>query len=268
MQVPGPGRFRLSPQPCRKSSRTFLSLATIYGKFRLVFVLGLVALTSCAPTWVAAKYQKPTQFATWVNLPPAAYKIQPGDDLSVILPFNPELNHEAPVAPDGSWTMPLAGTVSLTGLTVTQAAGSINTALAKHNVIANAYASVSIRQYAGQVYVGGFVGHPGGVPLQSGMDVLQAITAAGGMQTTARTHEVVLIRRSPDGRPMLRTIDIDALTRTGDPNQEVALQPSDTIFVPQSSISEVDQWVDEHITKVVPFNPSVNYNLGNGVKVP
>jgi polysaccharide biosynthesis/export protein PslD len=243
-------------------------MASLLTKFRLVSVLTILALTSCAPTWVAAKYQQPSRFATWVKLPPSAYKIQPGDDLSVVLPFNPELNFEAPVAPDGTWTMPLGGAVPVAGFTVSQAADNIDTALAKNGVTANGYASVSIRQYAGQVYVGGFVTHPGAVPLQNGMDVLQAITVAGGMQSTARSHEVVLIRRSPDGRPMLRTIDVDALTRDGDPSQEVALQPSDTIFVPQSSIAEVDQWVEQYLTKVVPFNPTINYNFGNGNKIP
>jgi len=62
---------------------------------------------------------------------------------------------------------------------------------------------------------------------------------------------------------MLRTIDIDALTHTGDPNQAVVLQASDTIFVPKSSIAEVDQWVDQHINQALPFNKGLNYTYTN-----
>jgi hypothetical protein len=80
---------------------------------------------------------------------------------------------------------------------------------------------------------------------------------------TARTNEVVLIRRSPDGRPMLRTIDIDALTHRGDPAQDVILQATDTIFVPKSSIAEVDQWVDQYIDKVIPFQRGFDYTISN-----
>ncbi|WP_051543076.1 polysaccharide biosynthesis/export family protein [Acetobacter papayae] len=105
---------------------------------------------------------------------------------------------------------------------------------------------------------------PGAVPMQSDMDVLQAITAAGGLMDTARTGEVVVIRRSPDGRPMLRSVNLTALIRRADPQQSVALQPSDTIFVPETSSVEADQWVDRYITRIVPFNQSINYNVGSG----
>jgi hypothetical protein len=29
-------------------------------------------------------------------------------------------------------------------------------------------------------------------------------------------------------------------------------------------VVEVDQWVDRYITRIVPFNQSINYNVGSG----
>ncbi|WP_019937761.1 polysaccharide biosynthesis/export family protein [Bordetella sp. FB-8] len=230
---------------------------------RLVCALALVptCLTGCSTTWVDAKYQQPANFSTWVNAAPAQYLIQPGDDVAITLPLNSELNQNGLVAPDGTFTMTLAGVLPAAGRTTTQFADIIDKALAANDVVANAHASVRVAKYGGHVYVDGQVGKPGAVPLSADMTVIQAIAAASGMKDTARSDEVVLIRRSPvDGRPMLRTIDIDALTHTGDPNQAVVLQASDTIFVPKSSIAEVDQWVDQHLNQAVPFSKSVGYS--------
>ncbi|WP_028228899.1 polysaccharide biosynthesis/export family protein [Paraburkholderia ferrariae] len=237
-------------------------------RLRPVFVLVLMLLAACTRTWVEPQYQRPASFATWVDTTPSVYRIQPGDDLSVVLPFNGELNYRGPVAPDGTLSMPFAGTVPAAGLSVAQLAGNIDKALAANGVAAHAQASVAIAQSSSHVYVGGQVAKPGEIPLHPGMNVMQAVIAAQGLLDTARTHEIVLIRRSPDGRPMLRTIDVDAFTQTGDPAQDVVLQTADVVFVPKSSIAEVDQWVDQYIDKVLPFNRGFDYTISNNPTYP
>ncbi|MEX3951605.1 polysaccharide biosynthesis/export family protein [Paraburkholderia sp. EG287B] len=226
-------------------------------------VLGLLTLTACTQTWVEPQFQQRAQFAAWSQATPGVYRIEPGDDLSVVMPFNAELNFRGSVAPDGGLTMPFAGTIPAAGLTVAQLGDAINKALAANGMAKNAHASIAIVQSAAKVYVAGQVGRPGEIALHTGMSVLQAISAAQGLLDTARTNEVVLIRRSPDGRPMLRTIDLDALTHRGDPTQDVVLQATDTIFVPKSSIAEVDQWVDQYIDKVIPFQRGFDYTISN-----
>jgi polysaccharide biosynthesis/export protein PslD len=230
-------------------------------KLRPAFALVLMSLAACTKTWVEPQYQRPASFATWVDTTPGIYHLQPGDELSVVLPFNGELNYRGTVAPDGMLTMPFAGTVQAAGLSVTQLASNINKALAANGVTADAHAAVGITQSSSRVYVGGQVAKPGEIPLRPGMSAMQAIFAAQGLLDTARTNEIVLIRRAPDGRPMLRTIDVDAMTHQGDPNQDVVLQASDTLFVPKSSIGEVDQWVDQYINKVLPFDRGFDYTI-------
>lgn len=226
-------------------------------------LVALFCLTSCTAKWVKAPEDQKSKFATWVDAPRSDYKVVPGDDLSALFPLNPELNYEAPVAPDGDWSMPLAGTIKAGGQTLEQINQSINHTLAQKRITPDAYASVSVRSYAGRIYVAGQVKKPGPVSIQNDMDALQAISAAGGFLDSARSKEIVVIRRSADGRPMVRAVNINALIRHGDPQQAVVLQAFDTIFVPQSSIVEADQWVEKYITKIVPFNQSLNYNIGN-----
>ena len=228
-----------------------------------VLALVLTTLSACSHTWVQSEYQKPQGFATWSEAPVTAYRIQPGDDLSIVLPFNAELNYRGPVAPDGTLTMPFAGSIQAGGLTTVELANSLDKVLANNGVTSNARASVGIAQSAGRVFVGGQVKQPGEIALHAGMSVMQAIIAAQGLLDTARSHEVVLIRRSPDGRPMVRTIDLDAFTHRGDPSQDVVLQATDTIFVPKSSIAEVDQWVDQNLNQAIPFSKGFSYSITN-----
>jgi polysaccharide biosynthesis/export protein PslD len=226
--------------------------------FRPALVLALIALTGCTRTWVEPAHQRPADFATWVDTPSVAYRIQPGDELSIVFPMHTELNYRGTVAPDGLLALPFAGTIPAGGQSASQLGERIDTALVANGVASNTHASVGVVQS----------GDAGEVPLRPGMSVMQAIISAQGLLDTARTHEVVVIRRAPDGRPMLRTVDIDGLTQRGDPHQEIVLQASDTVFVPKSSIAEVDQWVDQYIDKVLPFNRGFDYTISNNPVYP
>lgn len=219
----------------------------------------LTVVTGCAPS-VEPRPQQADGFPSLVAQAPE-YRVGPGDELAVVLPYNAELNYEGPIGPDGRFTMPVVGTVPVGGQTVPEVEAGINRALAERRVVREAHASVSIRHYAQVVYVGGEVKLPGAVNLRNRMDPLQAIAVAGGLLDTARSSQVVLIRPGADGKPMLRTVDLDALIHSGDPAQAVALQPQDTIFVPKSSIAEVDLWIDQYINRTLPFNRSVNYTI-------
>jgi len=179
----------------------------------------------------------------------------------------PELNYEGPVGPDSRFTMPVAGTIVTLGKTVPEVEAAISSALEARHIAAGAAVSVSIRRYAQVIYVGGEVRTPGAIPLQSRMDPLQAITMAGGLLDTARSSEVVIIRRGADGQPELRVVDINAYIKSGASAEAPPLRAQDTIFVPKSSIAEVDLWIDQYINKTLPFNRGLSYtfnsNLGN-----
>ena len=56
--------------------------------------------------------------------------------------------------------------------------------------------------------VGGAVKQPGIIPLRGPRGVVEAVIGAGGFEHDARMNEVVLIRRGPGNRPMLRTVDV------------------------------------------------------------
>jgi len=233
-------------------------------RLALLFLVATLAagLTACGPSRVSSPGS--TSFRLIGDAVPT-YQVGPGDILSVVLPYNPELNFEASVGPDGRFTMPVIGSIPAGGKTVPEIEANIDQALVERRIARNSQPSVNIRQYAPVIYVGGEVRQPGVIPLRNRMDPLQAISSAGGPLETARTDEVVVIRTGPDGRPMLRLVNLDALTESGDPNQAIALQPQDTVFVPRTAIAAIDQWVDQYLNKTIPFNRGVTYTFSKNL---
>lgn len=223
-------------------------------------IISALLLAGCAE--VSPRYQQPDAFAALAELPPS-YIVGPGDELSVVFPFNAELNYEGPVGPDSTFTLPVAGTVSTAGKTSTQVEEAISQALTERKIARNPAVSISIRRYAQVVYVGGEVRTPGAIPLQNRMDPLQAVIAAGGALDTARTSQAVIIRRGADGKPLLRVVNLDKLIHTGDEAQAIALRPLDSIFIPKTSIAEANLWVDQYINKILPFQRGFSYTINS-----
>ncbi len=193
----------------------------------------------------------------------STYRIAPGDELSVTFPYNFELNHDGPVGPDGRFTMTFIGELPVSGLTISEATELIAKSLLDQGIVANAHPALAIHKYTLNVFVGGEVKAPGMVTLTTGMDALQAVLVAGGMLETAKTGHVAIIRRNENNTPKIIYLDLNGYTR-GKPTATTAmLEPHDVIFVPRSSIAEVDRWIDDYINRTIPFGRNLNYNAGN-----
>jgi protein involved in polysaccharide export with SLBB domain len=87
------------------------------------------------------------------------------------------------------------------------------------------------------------------------------VVMAGGFLTTAEPKRVAIIRRGPDGRPMLRYVNLGDAVRHAPDVDAVPLRRFDVVFVPRSGIANVDLWVQQHISGVVPVQFS--YATGN-----
>ncbi len=60
---------------------------------------------------------------------------------------------------------------------------------------------------------------------------------------------------------MLRTVDLAKFVAGTE--ADVPLMGSDIVFVPKSTIAEVDLFVEQFITRVLPFERNFNYTLGS-----
>lgn len=190
------------------------------------------------------------------------YRIRPGDELDIKFFYTQELNETASVRPDGFITLQLLDDVQVAGLTPGELDRQLTKAYAPF--IRTPNISVIVRAYKGfRAYVGGQVAVPQLVPLEGGMSVMQAIYRAGGNLPGAHMESIILIRKGEDGRPMPYHLNLgdEAVTR-GLPDLQVALAPSDVIYVPRSPIANANLWVQQYITDLVLFK---GVQLGFGV---
>lgn len=227
----------------------------------LYLALGLLVagLTGCTGNAVQPpELTKPAAFAPWVA-EDDAYRIGAGDEIEVRLPYNGEYNDRIVVGPDGRFTLPLIGEVVGVGKTVAALTAELEARFSRDLV--RPRVTVAIRNYASQrVFVGGEVNNPGLFTLPARIGAMEAILMANGFMDSARTSEVVLIRRGAEGRPMMRTVDVAGFVAGRE--ADVPLHAFDIIFVPKSTIAEVDQFVEQFINRVVPFQRGFTYTMG------
>lgn len=201
--------------------------------------------------------QKRSAFDPWTEQAPT-YRFNPGDKVRVFYERTPELNEIVLIGPDGNIGLRAAGRVPAAGRTAEELEFAITRAASR---ILNApIVLISLDDTAGAIFhVGGSVKDPGTYPLVGRVGVLEAIIRARGFELDARMTQVILIRRGPASRPMLRTVDIRNFAATADISDDVPLAPGDIIYVPRSRIGELDLWVEQFINRVVPFNKSFSY---------
>ena len=224
-----------------------------------ILLCGCVQHVTAVPTRVGG-------FAPWSDEVPA-HRLTAGDEMDIRFLLNPELNDaKLVIGPDGQVTVPLLGPVVAAGLTVAEFRAKLEQAYASKLRVADL--DVVLRGYSSsRIFVGGEVKTPGVLPLIGRTDVLQGVLQAGGFLDTARTDEVVVIRRRADNTPMLRTVNLNRYAGTVNPADDIPLQAADVIFVPKSDIASFDLFVDQYLNKSIPFTKGFDYTAGGAGKI-
>jgi protein involved in polysaccharide export with SLBB domain len=179
----------------------------------------------------------------------AEYRLRVGDEVGLDFKYEDALDSQRiMVLPDGRITLPGGvDPVMARGHSVVELDSMLTAAYAKD--YRNPDLSVMIESLADlRVYVMGYVKRPGEVELPpQGMNVVQAIAAAGGFDEDAATSETVLMRVTEEGF-LLRQIDLGHLEHRGIPDfQALDLQPYDVLFVPRSPIGDFGYFADTFI---------------------
>jgi len=168
-------------------------------------------------------------WATGAMAQDANYTVKPGDMLSISVWKEPDLQRPALVRPDGSFSFPLVGEVDAKGKTVADLNKLMTQRLAKY--ISDPVVTVSVQEIKGnKVYVIGQVNRPGEFIMNPTVDVMQALSMAGGTTPFAALGDIVVLRRSPAGKQSIpfRYNDVVKGRRT---DQNIDLQAGDVVVV-------------------------------------
>ncbi len=227
-----------APTPFQLCAVRFIRLA--------ILLASVLAAAGCAST--TANLQAPPPLpATQAKL-----ILQPGDQIELKFPYWQELNDTQTIRPDGYINLQLIDAVKAQGLTPEE----LDEKLTKlyESKIKNPVISVVVRSLVDQrIYVGGEVNKPGLLTLQGDVNVLQAVFNAGGFNEYANPGDVIVIRKAKDGKPVPYIVDLSKSLSGQNPGGDFSLQPDDVVYVPKTTIANLDKFVNQYIAELFMF---------------
>ncbi len=124
-----------------------------------------------------------------------AYKINAGDILEISVWKEEALQRELRVLPDGSISFPLAGVILVAGKTIKEIQTEFTKKLSEY--ITEPVVNITVKAVDGHViYILGQVKAPGRFIMQQPMDIMQALSLAGGLTTFAKSNNIMILRRN------------------------------------------------------------------------
>lgn len=179
------------------------------------------------------------------------FQLGPGDRIQITVWQHSDLDMDVRIAPDGTISFPLLGTVELAGRTYGEIRDLLTESIATY--YKDPQVAVNIVELQSQkVLVLGEVSAPGVLQLSQEMSVLEALTRTGGINQYSRTNNVLLVRGGLE-EPALYTIDVQSIFAEGRMDQMVYLQQGDIVVVPTRTITNASRFFREVSGVLAPF---------------
>jgi polysaccharide biosynthesis/export protein len=197
--------------------------------------------STSAPASTPAPTPVPVSVAPVAPLPRAthpAYRINPGDEIEVYVWGEDRLQRSSRVLPDGSFSFPLVGKIDAAGRLPTELESIISVGLKDQYRGPVPQVTVSVRSPSGlQFSVIGRVRTPGIFTPGRNVNLLEALSFAGGTDEFAKVDGIVVIRKSGSGIQTIRA-QLGAALKGNIPSGEAGqrliplIESGDTIIVP------------------------------------
>jgi polysaccharide export outer membrane protein len=165
------------------------------------------------------------------SVDPDKFLIGNDDVLAINVWKETELSRSVPVRSDGKISLPLVGEVQASGQTPRQLEQAIAVKLKSY--ISEPEVTVIVQQINSQKFnILGQVARPGSYPLTNSITVLDAIAVASGFRDFAKKQSIYILRQNPGGGQSRIPFNYKDVIRGKNAEQNVRLQPRDTIVVP------------------------------------
>lgn len=158
------------------------------------------------------------------------YRVNAGDTLEISVWQEADLQREVLVRPDGGMSFPLAGEIQAEGRTVAQIREELSSRLSRY--IPDLVLTVTVTDVSGnRIFVVGQVVNPGMFVMNPDLDVMQALSLAGGTTPFASLGNIRILRRQGTERSA-HAFDFTAVSRGRSLDQNIVLQSGDVVVVP------------------------------------
>ena len=181
----------------------------------------IITLMTAIPLW--AGDQAPTTTTR-------DYIIGPGDTIDISVWNNEALTKQVTVLPDGKIHFPLIGEVVVGGKTLVDLEKELKQKIG--TFVPAPDLTVMVQQVNSMlIYVIGKVNRPGRFALNTNINVLQALTMAGGLNTFAKRNKIKIFRETKDTTVIL-PFEYDEVTEGENLEQNIELRRGDIVVVP------------------------------------
>jgi polysaccharide export outer membrane protein len=189
--------------------------------------------------------------------------LEPGDVLEIKFFYTPELDVTQTIRPDGRISLQLIGDIIAEGKTPEQLRSEL-WSLYKPRLKDPEITILIKSLYARRVFVAGQVTKPGPIEMPGDITLMEAIMEAGGFDLEHAELENIVVIRNENQKRRGYVFNLKP-TLEGQTPEPFFLKPRDIVYVPQTRITEVDQWIDQHINKMIPRLPFYfTYPIGGG----
>jgi polysaccharide biosynthesis/export protein len=208
------------------------SMHQSFGRLTLACLVAATPLLGASPALAqgAAATPPPQVPPQFTDADQSSYRVGPEDVLEISVWREDALKKEVLVRPDGGLSYPLIGEVLAAGKTVNEIRSEIAKRLEKF--IPDPAVSVTILKVGSQrVYVIGKVTKPGEFSVGRYVDVLQALSMAGGLTQFAESNEIRVMRREGE-RQIVLPFEYARVIRGQKLEQNIQLRGGDVVVVP------------------------------------
>jgi polysaccharide biosynthesis/export protein len=160
----------------------------------------------------------------------AGYRVNAGDMLEISVWKEEDLQRQVLVRPDGAISFPLAGELQAEGRSVTEIREELVARLSRF--IPDLVLTVTVTDVSGnRIFVVGQVARPGVFVMNPDLDVMQALSMAGGTTPFASLKDIRILRRRGTQRASM-SFDFTEVSRGRSLEQNIVLQSGDVVVVP------------------------------------
>lgn len=208
-----------------------VGLCRSWHRFIGCVMVGLIMAVWCGCTPPVSHLNGAQAAAATVATPDQdKYLLGPEDAIEVSVWKEPELTKQLVVRPDGKITYPLIGEVQASGRTVKQLQEEILKRLEKF--VTDAHVTVILLKAQNyKIYVTGKVNKPGDFMVGKPVNVMQAISMAGGLTPFASPGSIMVLR-TVGGKEEIYPFNYKEVARGVVLEQNRTLLPGDVVVVP------------------------------------
>lgn len=168
------------------------------------------------------------------------YRINGGDLLHISVYGEQNLNQDVAVQPDGGIAFPLVGNIDARGMTLkdlqTKIADSLRQSEYFPNLTDNEVTVSMLKASGNSVSVVGQVKQPGTFVFDTQLDVMQALSLAGGLTPFASKSKIKVLRRDDAGKQVAILFDYSEVEDGEQLEKNILLRGGDVVVVPQAGL--------------------------------